>query len=41
TENLKLWLQIYNHQRPHGSLGNVPPISRLQLHMNNVLRMHN
>ena len=27
--DLPRWLRIYNHQRPHGSLGNRPPISRL------------
>ena len=27
--DLSRWLRIYNHQRPHGSLGNRPPISRL------------
>jgi transposase InsO family protein len=41
TETLPLWLRLYNHQRPHASLGAVPPFSRLQLHMNNVLRIHN
>ncbi|MFQ5425786.1 MAG: integrase core domain-containing protein [Gaiellales bacterium] len=23
------WLRHYNHERPHGSLGNQPPVSRL------------
>lgn len=27
--DLPRWLHIYNHRRPHGSLGNRPPISRL------------
>lgn len=28
--NLPRWLRIYNCERPHGSLGGAPPISRLQ-----------
>ncbi|MGB7439150.1 MAG: integrase core domain-containing protein, partial [Candidatus Acidiferrum sp.] len=25
---LQLWTDYYNHQRPHGSLNYMPPISR-------------
>ena len=28
--DLPRWLRLYNQQRPHGSLGNQPPISRLK-----------
>ena len=27
--DLPRWLRIYNHHRPHGSLGGAPPITRL------------
>jgi len=30
TAALKPWLRHYNHNRPHASLGDKPPISRLQ-----------
>jgi transposase InsO family protein len=37
TDALTGWLYIYNHTRPHGSLGHHPPIHRLQaLTVNNV-----
>jgi transposase InsO family protein len=29
TAALDGWLSIYNHRRPHGSLGHKPPIARL------------
>lgn len=34
------WLHDYNWHRPHGSLGRRPPISRLGLSLNNLLRHH-
>ena len=37
---LKPWLAYYNHCRPHASLGQRPPFSRLPSAMNNVLRHH-
>ena len=35
------WLHNYNWHRPHGSLKSMPPISRLDQPMNNLLRFHN
>jgi transposase InsO family protein len=37
---LPLWLHSYNWHRPHGSIGDMPPISRLSLTRNNLLRLH-
>src|ERR1700716_54713 len=37
---LPLWLHRYNWHRPHGSIGAKPPISRLGLNGNNLLRLH-
>lgn len=37
---LPFWLHEYNWHRPHASLQNKPPISRLQLHVNNVVGLH-
>ena len=37
---LPWWLHRYNWHRPHGSLGGSPPISRLGLDGNNLLRLH-
>ncbi len=34
------WIHRYNWHRPHGSIGAVPPISRLGLTENNLLRLH-
>lgn len=34
------WLHRYNWHRPHASLGYQPPISRLQIPLNNVLGLH-
>lgn len=34
------WLHDYNWHRPHGSLGNKPPISRIGLSMDNLSRLH-
>ena len=40
TAQLATWLHRYNWHRPHGSIGAVPPISRLGLDRNNLLRLH-
>jgi transposase InsO family protein len=37
---LNSWLHNYNWHRPHGSLKSMPPISRLDQPMNNLLRLH-
>src|SRR5882757_7211678 len=37
---LPIWLHRYNWHRPHGSIGAKPPISRLGLSLDNVLRLH-
>jgi transposase InsO family protein len=37
---LPRWLHRYNWHRPHGSIGSKPPISRLGLTGNNLLRFH-
>lgn len=39
-EELPRWLHRYNWHRPHASLGRMPPISRLGLTRNNLLRHH-
>ena len=33
-------LRSYNWHRPHGSIGSKPPISRVALDRNNLLRLH-
>jgi transposase InsO family protein len=38
---LPIWLHRYNWHRPHGSLKSKPPISRLALAQDNLLRLHN
>ena len=38
---LPLWLHRYNWHRPHGSIGSKPPISRIPLTEDNLLRLHN
>ena len=38
---LPFWTHRYNWHRPHGSIGAKPPISRLGLTGNNLLRLHN
>jgi transposase InsO family protein len=38
--DLPLWLHRYNWHRPHSSIGAKPPISRLGLTENNLLRLH-
>lgn len=40
TDELSRWLHRYNWHRPHGSIGSKPPISRLGLAGNNLLRLH-
>jgi transposase InsO family protein len=37
---LPIWLHRYNWHRPHGSLDAKPPISRLDLSGDNLLRLH-
>jgi transposase InsO family protein len=37
---LPIWLHRYNWHRPHGSLKSKPPISRLALNEDNLLRLH-
>jgi transposase InsO family protein len=38
---LPIWMHRYNWHRPHGSLKSKPPISRLALTEDNLLRLHN
>jgi transposase InsO family protein len=40
AEELPRWLARYNCLRPHGSLGSMPPISRIHPTGNNLLRHH-
>ena len=40
AEDLPRWMHRYNWHRPHGSIGAKPPISRLGLTGNNLLRLH-
>lgn len=40
TAELPVWLHRYNWHRPHASLKAKPPISRLRLAENNLLRLH-
>jgi transposase InsO family protein len=40
TAELPRWLHRYNWHRPHASLNAKPPISRLGLSENNLLRLH-
>jgi transposase InsO family protein len=41
AQELPVWLHRYNWHRPHGSLKSKPPISRLGLPEDNLLRLHN
>ena len=41
TAALEGWLWIYNHRRPHGSLGHKPPATRLTQLQNNPLGSYN
>jgi transposase InsO family protein len=38
--DLPLWIHRYNWHRPHASIGAVPPITRIALGRNNLLRLH-
>ncbi|MCW5714437.1 MAG: IS481 family transposase [Bauldia sp.] len=40
ADELPYWLHRYNWHRPHGSIGSLPPISRLRLDPDNLLRLH-
>jgi transposase InsO family protein len=40
TQALKTWIHHYNWHRPHSALHFKPPISRLALGGNNLLRLH-
>jgi transposase InsO family protein len=40
AEELPIWLHRYNWHRPHSSLKSKPPISRLPLNRDNLLRLH-
>lgn len=40
AEALPIWLHRYNWHRPHSGIGAKPPISRLALTENNLLRLH-
>lgn len=39
--DLPVWTHLYNWHRPHAALKAKPPISRLRLDRNNLLRFHN
>jgi len=41
AQELPIWMHRYNWHRPHGSLNAMPPISRLDLARDNLLRLHN
>ena len=41
AQSLPSWLHNYNWHRPHHGLKSHPPISRLGLTMDNLLRLHN
>ncbi len=40
ARELPIWLHRYNWHRPHGSLKSRPPISRLDIDRDNLLRLH-
>lgn len=40
NSQLQPWIHQYNWHRPHASLGQLPPISRSGLDVNNLLRHH-
>jgi transposase InsO family protein len=40
ADELPIWLHRYNWHRPHGSLESKPPISRLAIAEDNLLRLH-
>ena len=37
AEELPLWTHLYNWHRPHGSIKDLTPISRLSLNRDNLL----
>jgi transposase InsO family protein len=39
--HLPTWTHMYNWHRPHGGINSKPPISRLGLSEDNLLRLHN
>lgn len=41
ADELPRWTHQYNWRRPHGSLNSMPPISRLGISHDNLLRLHN
>ncbi len=41
ADELPVWMHRYNWHRPHSSLKSKPPISRLALTEDNLLRLHN
>jgi transposase InsO family protein len=40
AHELPIWLHRYNWHRPHSALNSMPPISRLALDQDNLLRLH-
>lgn len=40
ADHLQPWLHRYNWHRPHSALAHLPPISKLPLTLNNLLRLH-
>ena len=40
ADELPVWTHLYNWHRPHSALKSKPPISRLGLERNNLLRFH-
>ena len=40
AQELPFWLHRYNWHRPHGAIGSKPPISRIALTEDNLLRLH-
>ena len=41
AQELPIWLHRYNWHRPHSAIKSKPPISRLDLTEDNLLRLHN
>jgi len=41
ADDLPVWTHMYNWHRPHSSLNSKPPVSRLGLTSDNLLRFHN
>jgi len=41
AQQLPYWIHRYNWHRPHGSIAAVPPITKLGLPEDNLLRLHN